>query len=139
MPVLGRSPHHPGLGGAKGGAGGGKGIQVGAVQSHCTLELELERSPPKPAERVFSGVRGARTKETSTRYLRGRNPIGKQSVWPSKQVPWAPSGPRRKAMGRWKTRNLKAEGGKRKKGEKESVKEKKKQTNRKCGKSERII
>lgn len=116
---------------------GRKGIQVGAVQSHSTLEPELERSPPKPPERILSGVQGARTKEISTRYLKGRDPIEKQSVWPSKQVPWAPSGPRREARGERENWKSQGRGREEKKGEQESAK--KTQKNRKCGKSERII
>lgn len=80
-------------------------------------------------------MQGARTKEISTRYLKGRDPIEKQSVWPSKQVPWVPGGPRREARGEmenWKSQGRESE---EKKGEQESAKEK----NRKCGKSERII
>lgn len=105
---------------------GRKGIQVGAVQSHSTLEPELERSPPKPPERILSGVQGARTKEISTRYLKGRDPIENSLCGLANRYHGRPVDPGERPVGRGKTGNLKAEGGKRKK-ESRKVQKKKNQ------------
>lgn len=111
--------------------GKGKGVQAGAAQSHSTLEPDFERSPFKPPERILSGMPGARS-ESSTKSLKGRGPTGEPSVWPGKQVPWAPSGPGRQAYGEmenWKAQGI---GQEEERGEKERAGEKPK-----CGKSER--
>lgn len=69
---------------------------------------------------------GTRTEEISTKSLKDRDPTGEPSVWPGKQVPWVPSGPRRQAyreMENWKAQGI---GKEEERGEKERAGEKQK-------------